>query len=288
MANKPLQPNIRTIAQGDLRFRWCSIPSAEPRTIWAEVEEPALILHVKLAGSARTESDNYTCTMRAGEHSLFYMENFSGAHHFTPGKDQQAAFFEAHISPDWFERTWGDDPTAWGPIFREAVGKRRNAWAGVMRPLSAEMHVILRSMEQCRYQGHMQKRYLEAKLIEFLLLQADGWGQRTDVLPSRDVERIHAAKAYIDQHYDEPCSITDLARRVGVNQQKLKMGFRELWDVTVFGYLSDKRMQEAWRLLREEKMCVGEVADRVGYKYPHHFTAAFKRRFGVLPKDLKA
>ena len=287
MTNEPLQPSIRDITLDDLRFRWCSIPSPGPRTVQAAVEEPALILHAKLSGSATTESDAYTCTMRDREHSLFYMENFSGAYHFTPGKDGRAAFFEAHMSPGWFERTWGDDPAAWGTSFREAVRKRRNTWAGAMRPLSAEMQSILGSMERCSYQGHMQKLYLEARLIEFLLLQADGWGQRTPVLPRRDVERIHAAKAYIDLHYDQCCSITDLARRVGVNQQKLKTGFRELWGVTVFGYLSDKRMQEAWRLLRDEKMYVGEVADRVGYKHPHHFTAAFKRRFGVLPKELK-
>jgi AraC-like DNA-binding protein len=46
-------------------------------------------------------------------------------------------------------------------------------------------------------------------------------------------------------------------------------------------------MYEAHRLLLDEQMYVNEVADLVGYKHPHHFTAAFKRKFGIMPKELK-
>lgn len=101
------------------------------------------------------------------------------------------------------------------------------------------------------------------------------------------MECLHWIRDYIDLHYDEPCPIIDLARKAGINQMKLKNGFKELFNTTVFGYLSDVRMQEAKRLLLDEKMYVGEVADRVGYKYPHHFTAAFRKRFGVLPREVR-
>jgi AraC-like DNA-binding protein len=60
-----------------------------------------------------------------------------------------------------------------------------------------------------------------------------------------------------------------------------------LFGTTVFGYLTDIRMQEARRLLVDEKLYVGEVAERMGYQQPHHFTAAFKRKFGVLPKKIR-
>jgi AraC-like DNA-binding protein len=46
-------------------------------------------------------------------------------------------------------------------------------------------------------------------------------------------------------------------------------------------------MQEAKRLLLEEKMYVNEVAALVGYQHPHHFTAAFRKKFGLVPTDLK-
>lgn len=274
---------------------WCSIPATTPQTVHVEDEGPAVVLHVKLAGSARTVSGAYACTMREREHSLFFMEDFCGDHHFTPGKEGRTAFFEAKMSPAWFERTWGSDVHVWGASFHEAVGRRENTWIGDTLPVSPAMLLLLRDMERCGYQGRMRELYLEAKLVELMLLQAEGWARRgsggsagaVNRLKSSDIERIYAAKAYIDQHYDEPCSIADLARYAGVNQQKLKEGFRALFATTVFGYVSDTRMVEARRLLLEEKLYVGEVADRVGYKHPHHFTAAFKRRFGLLPGALR-
>ena len=91
----------------------------------------------------------------------------------------------------------------------------------------------------------------------------------------------------MDLHYDESFSITGLARMAGINHLKLKNGFKDLFHHTVFGYLGEVRMQEAKRLLLDEKMDIHEVAEMMGYKYPHHFTAAFKKKFGVAPRDLK-
>jgi AraC-like DNA-binding protein len=88
-------------------------------------------------------------------------------------------------------------------------------------------------------------------------------------------------------NFDQPASIAALSRKAGINSMKLKTGFKQLFNTTVFGYLHTIRMQEAKRLLTEENMQVNEVADRIGYKYPHHFTAAFKRKFNITPSQLR-
>jgi AraC-like DNA-binding protein len=106
-------------------------------------------------------------------------------------------------------------------------------------------------------------------------------------LKPKDVEILHGIRDYITLNYDQSCTIIGLAKRAGINQMKLKSGFKELFGTTVFGYLSEVRLQEARRLLLDEKLYVGEVSDRIGYKYPQHFTSAFRRRFGILPKELR-
>lgn len=68
---------------------------------------------------------------------------------------------------------------------------------------------------------------------------------------------------------------------------KLKSGFKQLFNTTVFGHLRTVRMQEPRRLLLEENMYVNEVTDKVGYKYPHHFTAAFKKEFHMTPHEFQ-
>jgi AraC-like DNA-binding protein len=44
-------------------------------------------------------------------------------------------------------------------------------------------------------------------------------------------------------------------------------------------------MDTAYTLLQDDKS-VSEVAELIGYKNPHHFTAAFKKRFGFLPSQV--
>lgn len=82
---------------------------------------------------------------------------------------------------------------------------------------------------------------------------------------------------------DDPPSLLALARQVGLNDFKLKRGFRQVFGTTAFGYLHDQRMERARQLLEERRFNVTEVACTVGYANPSHFAAAFKRKFGVNP-----
>jgi AraC-like DNA-binding protein len=75
----------------------------------------------------------------------------------------------------------------------------------------------------------------------------------------------------------------ELARIVGINDCKLKAGFRQVFGTTVFGYLHDCRMERSRQLLEAGEMSVTEAARAVGFVSRGHFAAAFKRRFGVNP-----
>ncbi|MEH2012800.1 helix-turn-helix transcriptional regulator [Nostoc sp.] len=72
---------------------------------------------------------------------------------------------------------------------------------------------------------------------------------------------------------------------VSLSDRKLQRGFRELFGTTVFGYLHHHRMEQAQILLRYRDMQVSEVAHAVGYSHLGHFTEAFKRKFGITPKQ---
>jgi AraC-like DNA-binding protein len=202
--------------------------------------------------------------------------------------DKTCSFFELCMSGHFFSNLFTED-SAFLVRFHDYTSDRIPSFDFTAR-MTPAMYGIINEMQNTPYSGHLKGVYLEAKAIELFLLQIGQLDQgnpgRPSKLSPRDLECLHWVRDYIDLHYDEPCPIIDLARKAGINQMKLKNGFKELFDTTVFGYLSDVRMQEAKRLLLDEKMYVGEVADRVGYKYPHHFTAAFRKRFGVLPREL--
>ncbi|WP_207436062.1 helix-turn-helix transcriptional regulator [Sabulibacter ruber] len=159
-------------------------------------------------------------------------------------------------------------------------------------PITPLLQTVLDSIHQCEQTGLLKRIFLQAKILELLFLQLASCGipaspAQATSLKEYDVEKIHLAKKLVEQNLQNPCSLIELAHRVGLNDFKLKKGFREVVGNTVFGYLHDLRMEAARRLLLEQHTTVSEVATEVGYKNPHHFTAAFRKKFGVLPSQLK-
>jgi AraC-like DNA-binding protein len=127
---------------------------------------------------------------------------------------------------------------------------------------------------------------MELFLLQVKQLDRERPAARPALSPA-DLERLYFIREEMELHWDMPWSIATLARKAGINQQKLKTGFLALFGTTVFGHLIDLRMREAKRMLEDEKLYVSEVADRLGYKHPHHFTAAFRKKFNVLPGALR-
>ncbi|MBD2364296.1 helix-turn-helix transcriptional regulator [Anabaena minutissima FACHB-250] len=167
-------------------------------------------------------------------------------------------------------------------LFHRQVGK-----------ISLPMQTALQQMLNVPYQGIIQKMYLEGKVLELLALQfaqlieSEGDKQPLINLKADDVEKIYHARNILTNNYDHPPSLIDLARKVGINDNKLKYGFREVFGTTVFGYLRDYRLEIARKLLQEQKQNVRTVVNTVGYANQSHFAAAFKRKFGITPQDCR-
>ena len=80
---------------------------------------------------------------------------------------------------------------------------------------------------------------------------------------------------------------TELSRIAGINEFKLKRGFKEVFGQTVFGYLNDERMDLAKSDLLEKQKSITEIAFELGFSSVQHFSNAFKKKFGVSPRGVK-
>ena len=80
-----------------------------------------------------------------------------------------------------------------------------------------------------------------------------------------------------------------LARQAGLNEQKLKKGFKLLYDTTINKYLLNEKMEQAKVLLAEGSKSIKEIAASTGFSNHGYFAGKFKEKFGILPSDyLKA
>ena len=71
-----------------------------------------------------------------------------------------------------------------------------------------------------------------------------------------NLRRIHDAKAIILDQWQAPPTIKELALRVGLNEYRLKAGFKEVYGNTVYGYVMDTRLNHARRMLGNGSMTV--------------------------------
>ncbi|MBE9075846.1 helix-turn-helix transcriptional regulator [Romeria aff. gracilis LEGE 07310] len=154
---------------------------------------------------------------------------------------------------------------------------------------TAAMQMTVQQILTCPFQGMTQRLYLESKVWELmaLLIEAVRPSQPPQTSAHRlkpdDVERIHYASKILRQRLLNPPSLMELARAVGINDHKLKVGFRQVFDTTVFGYLHELRMARSHQLLERGEMNVTAAAHAVGFANRGHFAAAFRRRYGVNP-----
>jgi AraC-like DNA-binding protein len=150
-----------------------------------------------------------------------------------------------------------------------------------------DIDLILQSIINQKFKGVSEKIYLVSKVYELVaqhIKQAST--DRKSILKNEDFDKIILAKTIVDTNLQAPYKLIDLARLVGINDFKLKIGFKELTGNTVFGYINQVRMNNAYQLLANDFKTVSEVAFLVGYKNAQHFTVAFKKQFNILPGSL--
>lgn len=92
------------------------------------------------------------------------------------------------------------------------------------------------------------------------------------------------AREILDANLASPPTYPELAHAVFLSETKLSQGFRRLYGTSIHAYVIDRRLDLALSLIEEGADNVAQVAAKVGYGNSSHFSAAFKRRFGVLPR----
>jgi AraC-like DNA-binding protein len=152
---------------------------------------------------------------------------------------------------------------------------------------------IFEEIMSCTLPNMTRLLYLNGKVMELIasefekLIEGFSINNSSICIKSYDIEKLELARKLIVEHMENPLSINELAREVGLNTNKLKKGFKCLYNKTIFGYLRDKKMEKAKELLLSEEKTIAQIASEIGYANPSQFSAAFKKKYGINPKELQ-
>jgi AraC-like DNA-binding protein len=155
--------------------------------------------------------------------------------------------------------------------------------------ISPSMAIVLSQLFHYNLNPSIKSLYYKGKGYELLSL----YFNRTEdpdaeqcpfLIDEENVLKIRKAKEIILANLAEPPGLQELADQIGLNLKKLKMGFKQIYGDTVYGFLFDYKMDYARRLLDTGSYNVNEVSLKIGYSTGSHFIAAFKKKFGTTPK----
>ena len=115
---------------------------------------------------------------------------------------------------------------------------------------------------------------------EFAEAVSDGWVSGT----RRLVER---ARAYVDAHFNRDISLEVVADHVGLNPSYLSRAFSKEIGRPFVEYLTERRLEESQRLLRNPELTIDQISDRVGFSSAGYFSTVFRKRFGQTPSEVR-
>ncbi|MBE9077288.1 helix-turn-helix transcriptional regulator [Romeria aff. gracilis LEGE 07310] len=203
--------------------------------------------------------------------------------------------FDIHINADLFETFVGEQFDALPPLLRQIAQNPQPSQHRFrhVQPTTTAMQSAIHQILHCPYQGLTRWLYLEGKVIELIALRLDQIREAPEArallcMTGDRRDRLYQARDILLSRLDNPPSVLELAREVGLNHNKLKQGFRQVFGTTVFGYSQLCRLEKARQLLYEGHLTVAAVASEVGYANAAKFASAFKRKFGITPSACRS
>jgi YesN/AraC family two-component response regulator len=94
-------------------------------------------------------------------------------------------------------------------------------------------------------------------------------------------------RRYLDSHLEKEIDLGDLARQMDWSQGHLRWRFREAYGMTPHRYLIAARLKRAAGLVLTTRLCIDEIAQRVGFSDMQRFRRRFKRHFGLSPSGYR-
>lgn len=141
---------------------------------------------------------------------------------------------------------------------------------------------------------------LQRNFIENAVLDEDNFRKKvvsilTFALEFRDSKMtgrygdvILRAKEYIDKNYaDQNTTLTTVAEVVCLSPNHFSTIFSQECKTTFIEYLTNVRIENAKRLIRETDMKGYDIAYECGFSDPHYFSYIFKKNTGLSPREFK-
>ena len=266
-------------------------PAASIKTRFS-IENSPIIFGFMLAGINHCRYDEGTLrnTNRihgAGSNRITYLPETVGTLECKSGMHRLSII----ASQDFLEPYLSCENGKLPSTLANALSGKREAfqWAGQH---SIRKMRLVSDLFNSAYSGSLRRLHLETRALELIGLQlteylSPDYPNPLPTLKASDINRIKEAREILIHDMENPPSIAQLARMAGINEKKLKSGFKQVFGAPVFEYFRNYRLETARELLASGIMNVTEVGIYIGYQSLSHFSEEFRKKYGMTPKKFQ-
>ena len=180
-----------------------------------------------------------------------------------------------------------EEQEVFNALLPELVNPQADFVEGPRFYMTPDMQAAVGKIMTNQYKGTTRKMFLKSQVNELLAhFFAHLSSGKRDRLTCEERDKLFLAKDIIENNMSNPPSLSELSKLIGLNNNKLKKNFKELFGVPVFKFLQEERLNKAYELLSAGNESVQEVAWYVGYDSLSSFSNAFQSKFGVRPNEI--
>lgn len=251
----------------DLELCFAGTSQCAPLHSYGPAVRPNYLIHIVFRGHGTFRQDAVSFSLEAGQGFLI--------------EPDQVTFYQADQEDPW-EYGW--------------VGFRGSRATDLMKQLDlgADHPVFSCSgtqklrdliLEMMNIQGsHLSERlHREALLTEFFSVLAAELHVDSSRQELTCSDYIRQAISFIQDNYDQPIRVSDIAAHIGIDRTYLYMLFVEHLDTTPKDYLKAYRLTRAKELLKVTDLPIKSIAESCGYGDPLVFSKAFRQAFEMTP-----
>jgi AraC-like DNA-binding protein len=227
-------------------------------------EDPGIRFEALLAGEMVIPTEEGKKKLKAGQYQLTDIPLFN----LLFKKESVCSIFVVHYSTALLEQ-WGITVSPSQPQKMPGIMENR-------------IHEILHNP----YTNDLRDFYYESSIRELLFFHlTEARNPLSGELLHKDMAAIFKADSLINSNLKQHYTIKELSRLSGINESKLKKGFRDLFGVGSFGRLIYHRMEQAKLLLEDTDKSIGDIARMTGYDSTAAFINAFRQKFAATPRE---
>ena len=168
--------------------------------------------------------------------------------------------------------------TSKADVANRLEGLERGADSFLAKPFDMEeLHMVIENLVQSRLR--LKGKYSGAQQAQAEKVDQPEVRGNDELL----MERI--MKAINKNISDSDFNVERLTQEVGISRVQLHRKMKELTGISTSEFIRNIRLEQAARLLKEQKINVTQVAYTVGFSNLAHFSTIFRKHFGVAPSE---